>query len=143
MQDMLGHHVLSDGCRSVVAAARASVVGLLTVLRLREVPQADWPKCALKHGMIPTVRIRWVWPDMDLAAAMGEMDRDGVNQLPVMRDGTVLGMLTCGDVIDLLRSRRLAEAGSRFSRDSRTVCRRTLPSARSIHFASRCRLARS
>ena len=135
MQDMLGHHVLSDGCRSVVAAARASVVGLLTVLRLREVPQADWPKCALKHGMIPTVRIRWVWPDMDLAAAMEEMDRHGVKQLPLMRDRTVLGMLTRGDLIGFLRWLRLAE--SSLSRDSRTVCRPTLPSARSIHFASR------
>jgi CBS domain-containing protein len=93
---MLDHHILSGRRRSVVVKADASVVGLLTLQRLREVPQADWPKTTVKPVMISATRTTWVRPDMDLAAAMGEMDRDGVNQLPVMRDGTVLGMLARG-----------------------------------------------
>ena len=32
------------------------------------------------------------------------MDRDGVNQLPVMADGRVVGMLTREDVISFLRT---------------------------------------
>ena len=38
------------------------------------------------------------------------MDRDGVNQLPVMTDGHVLGMLSREDVITFLRT--LQELGS-------------------------------
>jgi signal-transduction protein with cAMP-binding, CBS, and nucleotidyltransferase domain len=38
------------------------------------------------------------------------MDRDGVNQLPVMADGQVLGMLSREDVITFLRT--LQELGS-------------------------------
>jgi signal-transduction protein with cAMP-binding, CBS, and nucleotidyltransferase domain len=32
------------------------------------------------------------------------MDRDGVNQLPVMTDGQILGMLSRDDVIGFLRT---------------------------------------
>jgi signal-transduction protein with cAMP-binding, CBS, and nucleotidyltransferase domain len=35
---------------------------------------------------------------------MEEMDRDGVNQLPVMTDGQIVGMLTREDVISYLRT---------------------------------------
>jgi CBS domain-containing protein len=34
------------------------------------------------------------------------MDRDGVNQLPVMVDGHCLGMLSRGDLVDFMRTRR-------------------------------------
>ncbi len=34
------------------------------------------------------------------------MDRDGVNQLPVMVDGQCLGMLSREDVISTMRTRR-------------------------------------
>ncbi len=35
---------------------------------------------------------------------MVEMDRDGVNQLPVVEDGRMVGMLTREDVISFLRT---------------------------------------
>jgi signal-transduction protein with cAMP-binding, CBS, and nucleotidyltransferase domain len=38
------------------------------------------------------------------------MDRDGVNQLPVMADGQILGMLSRDDVISYLRT--LQELGA-------------------------------
>ncbi len=37
---------------------------------------------------------------------MEEMDRDGVNELPVMVDGQVLGMLRREDIIGYLRTLR-------------------------------------
>jgi signal-transduction protein with cAMP-binding, CBS, and nucleotidyltransferase domain len=37
---------------------------------------------------------------------MAEMDRDGVNQLPVMTSGRIEGMLTREDIISYLRELR-------------------------------------
>jgi CBS domain-containing protein len=45
------------------------------------------------------MRIR---PDAELGDALGEMDRDGVNQLPVMAGDQLQGVLDRGDVISLL-----------------------------------------
>ena len=43
-------------------------------------------------------------PDTGLWEALEEMDRDGVNQLPVMTDGQIQGMLSREDIISYLRT---------------------------------------
>lgn len=54
--------------------------------------------------MTPVAQMKWVRPEAELRQALEEMDRDGVNQLPVMTDGTVVGMLSREDVISYLRT---------------------------------------
>jgi CBS domain-containing protein len=51
-------------------------------------------------------QLKQVQPNNELWAAVEEMDRDGVNQLPVTSDGHVLGMLSRDDVISYLRTLR-------------------------------------
>jgi CBS domain-containing protein len=63
------------------------------------------------QAMIPIERTKRVQPDTGLWAALEEMDRDGVNQLPVMVDGQIQGMLSREDVIGFLRT--LEEFGSK------------------------------
>jgi CBS domain-containing protein len=60
--------------------------------------------------MIPIEQTKRVQPDAELWAALEEMDRDGVNQLPVMVDGQLQGMLSRGDIISYLRT--LQELGA-------------------------------
>lgn len=54
--------------------------------------------------MIPSEQMKRIQPDSELWAALEEMDRDGVSQLPVMVDGQVQGMLRRDDVISVLRT---------------------------------------
>jgi CBS domain-containing protein len=54
--------------------------------------------------MIPVEQMKRVKPDTELWAALEEMDRDGVNQLPVMVDGKTEGMLSREDVVSYLRT---------------------------------------
>ena len=60
--------------------------------------------------MIPAEQMKRVRPDAELWAALEEMDRDGVNQLPVMMDGQIQGMLSREDVDQL--SAHLAGIGA-------------------------------
>jgi CBS domain-containing protein len=53
--------------------------------------------------MIPLAEVKRVRPEAELLDALEMMDRSGVNQLPVMADGKLLGMLSRDDVIDFLR----------------------------------------
>ena len=56
------------------------------------------------ESMIPLSRMKWVRPDTDLEAALKEMERDGMQQVPVMADGQVVGMLTRSDLLNFLRT---------------------------------------
>jgi CBS domain-containing protein len=60
--------------------------------------------------MIPIEQTKRVQPDAELWTALEEMDRDGVNQLPVMAHGHIQGMLSREDVITFLRT--LQEVGT-------------------------------
>ena len=43
-------------------------------------------------NMLPLEKIKRISPDKELWTALEQMDRDGVNQLPVMTDGRMVGM---------------------------------------------------
>ena len=54
--------------------------------------------------MLPLEKMKRISPDKELWTALEQMDRDGVNQLPVMSDGRMVGMLSREDVITFLRT---------------------------------------
>jgi CBS domain-containing protein len=54
--------------------------------------------------MIPAERMKWIRPDAELGDTLREMDRDGVNQLPVMVGDQLQGVLGRDDVISLWRT---------------------------------------
>ena len=54
--------------------------------------------------MLPLEQLKRTDPDTPLWTALQQMDRDGVNQLPVTRDHRVFGMLSREGVITFLRT---------------------------------------
>lgn len=104
LQGLVDDHILGSGRRSFVVRRGEEVVGLLTLHRVKQVPRTEWSTTTAAQAMIPVERVKRIRPDTPLWTALEEMDRDGVNQLPVMSDGTVVGMLTREDLISFLRT---------------------------------------
>jgi len=88
-------------------------LGLLTLHHIQKVSPAEWPTTAAAQVMIPAAQVKTARPDTELWAALEEMDRDGVNQLPVMANGRMSGILGPEDVLSFLRTLR-ALAYNRF-----------------------------
>jgi CBS domain-containing protein len=112
LQSLVDDHILGAGRRSFVVENGDQVVGLLTLHHLQNVPRDQWSSTMASQVMIPSSKWKQIGPDTELWDAIEVMDRDGVNQLPVMTDGRIEGMLTREDIIsylrDLSRSNRLA-----------------------------------
>jgi len=106
LQHLVDDHILESGRRSFVVKRSDVVVGLLTLHHFKEIPRSDWPTRTAAQAMIPLEQMKRVRPDEELWAALEEMDRDGVNQLPVMTDGQIQGMLSREDVVSYLRTLR-------------------------------------
>ena len=77
---------------------------MLTLHDVKEVPHSEWTTTTTAQAMIPAERMKRIRPDAELGDALGEMDRDGVNQLPVMAGDQLQGVLGRGDVISLLHT---------------------------------------
>jgi Zn-dependent protease/CBS domain-containing protein len=104
LQTLVDRHVLGNGQRSFVVKEGDKVAGLLTLHDIKELPRAEWPGTTAAQAMIPVAQVQRIQPDEELWAAIEEMQRDGVNQLPVMTDGHIEGMLRREDIIGYLRN---------------------------------------
>jgi CBS domain-containing protein len=104
LQQLVDHHILGSGRRSFVVEQDSEVVGLLTLHHLKEIPRSEWLSTTAAEAMIPFTQVKWVQADAQLWAILKQMDRDGVGQLPVMKNGHLLGMLSREDVINFLHT---------------------------------------
>ncbi len=102
LEQVIHEHILGSGHRSLIVEENGRVAGLLTIHELKKIPRAVWPATTVAQIMIPFEQMERVRPEMELAEALGKMDRNGVNRLPVMIEDQMQGMLGRDDVIGLL-----------------------------------------
>lgn len=104
LQQLVDEHVLATGRRCFLVNQGAATVGLVTLHRIKEVPRTDWANTTAAQVMLPLEELKRISPATELWAALQLMDRDGVNQLPVMTGSQVAGMLSREDVVTYLRT---------------------------------------
>jgi Zn-dependent protease/predicted transcriptional regulator len=121
LQKLVDEHILGGSQRCFLVTQGQEVVGLMTLHRIKEVPRPQWATTSAAEAMIPLERLKRIDADAEVWAALQEMDRDGVNQLPVTRDHRVIGMLSREDVIGFLRTLRELEAWQPRGAESRGI----------------------
>lgn len=104
LDQLINNHILGKGLRSLVVTQDDRVAGLLTLHNLKTIPSSAWPTTTAAQVMIPVSKMISIRPDADLVDALGEMDRDGVNLLPVMAGDQIQGVLGRDDVINFLHT---------------------------------------
>jgi Zn-dependent protease/CBS domain-containing protein len=109
LQSLVDKHILGNGHRSFVVERNDHPMGLLTIHQIKQVPKDEWAMTRADSAMLPLEKTRFVRPSTELEEAIKEMDSDGVNQLPVMDDGHIIGTLNREAVISFLRT--LSELG--------------------------------
>ena len=106
LQELVDDHILTSGQRCYLVRRGEDTVGLMTLHRLKEVPRTEWKRTSAAQVMLPLEKLKLTSPDAELSAALQKMDRDGVNQLPVIKDQHVTGMLSREDILTFLRTIR-------------------------------------
>jgi Zn-dependent protease len=102
LQELVDRHVLSGGARCLVVDGDAPSKGLVTLSNIRKVPRPAWPVTHVSDVMIPLEKLQVIAPNALLWTAVEKMGRDGVNQLPVVENGEIVGLLTREDVLHYL-----------------------------------------
>ncbi len=104
LQQLVDEHVLAGGRRCFLVNRGEDVLGLMTLHRIKAVPRPDWVHTTAAQVMLPLGELKRTSPNTELWTALQSMDRNGVNQLPVMTDSHVVGMLSREDVLTFLRT---------------------------------------
>ena len=104
LEQLINQHILGNGQRSLVVKQNDRVTGLLTFHNVKAIPASDRLTTTAAEVMIPVAKMKWIGPEAELVDALGEMDRDGVNQLPVLVGDQIQGVLGRDDVISFMRT---------------------------------------
>jgi Zn-dependent protease/CBS domain-containing protein len=105
VQDFVHQQLLRTGRRCFFVLENDRLVGLITPHEVRAVPPERWDFTTVREAMRPIGVIHSVSRDMPAMEALEIMGREDVNQLPVMSDGQVQGIVTRAHLLQVLRSR--------------------------------------
>ncbi len=104
------HHLLSGGKRAYIVEKNGQPVGILTIHQLQKAPKSQWSTTTVEQIMIPISRAKTVHLDDDLWTALSQMDREGVNQVLVVENGALAGILSREDLVSFLQHITMAGA---------------------------------
>jgi Zn-dependent protease len=103
IQDLIDHHIIEKGHRYFLVKENDQPVGLLTIHRIKEIPHEKRKETTVSEIMIPEAQVRKVNFKDNLSTALKKMDHTGVNQLIVMEDHKITGILSRDSILSLIR----------------------------------------
>jgi Zn-dependent protease/predicted transcriptional regulator len=104
VQDVV-ERLLHSGRRCFVVLDDGHVAGLVTPHEIRQIERSRWPVTLVDAVMRPLAGLQSVRPDAPLATALEVMARQNVNQLPVMSNSHLEGVLSRAEVVNYLQTR--------------------------------------
>jgi Zn-dependent protease/CBS domain-containing protein len=105
VQQFVEEHLLKSGRRCFVVEQNGQILGLVTPHEIKELDRARWPYTTLYDVMRPLDRLHTVSPATPIMEALETMGRDDVNQLPVVTDNRLEGVITRANVLQFLQTR--------------------------------------
>ncbi len=106
LQKLVDELLLPHGWRSAFVMQLDHLVGLITLRDIRHIPRDEWGQTPVGHAMTPAERLHIVSPQQSLNEVLPLMVARDVNQLPVVEDGRLVGVLSREDIVRFLEIRR-------------------------------------
>ncbi|MGH9796335.1 MAG: site-2 protease family protein [Candidatus Acidiferrales bacterium] len=97
--------LLQTGRRCHLVVDDGRLVGMMTVHAAGKVPRDDWPVTSIQHAMLPLDKVRHTRVDEPLLAVLERMQADDVNQMPVVSDGRVVGLISRDSILRMIQTR--------------------------------------
>ncbi|GBD10785.1 Putative zinc metalloprotease Rip3 [bacterium HR23] len=105
VQTVVDDYLLGRGVRCLLVSDAVRTYGLVTVHQVRQVPRERWAFTPIRDAMTPLERLVAVAPQDDAYRVLEVLDEAGVNQVPVVQDGQVVGLVTREHILHFLRVR--------------------------------------
>lgn len=86
-----------------------SLIGVISLGDVRSLSRSDWPDVAVREVMTPAEELVTVQADEEAADALNKLVQRDVRQVPVLRGGTLVGMLSRRDLVRWLQLHSDAE----------------------------------
>ena len=105
LQTFVNDHLLRSGKRCFIVEENGRVAGIVTSHEVKDVDREKWSQLTVRDVMLPLTRLHAVKPSTSLTEVLETMGREDVNQLPVMSNNHLAGIVSRGHILRLLRTR--------------------------------------
>jgi Zn-dependent protease/predicted transcriptional regulator len=99
------HEVLRTGRRCHVVTGAGRPVGLVTLASARALPREEWANTSIQAVMMPFDRAHCATPDEPALGVLQRMQTEDINQMPVVADGAIVGMIARDTILHVLQTR--------------------------------------
>ncbi len=106
LQRLVDEYFLPNGLRSAIVVQGDQFAGLITLGDIRHVPREQWTQTPVGMVMIPADRLHAISPTQNLNDVLSLMGSHDVNQLPVVENGRVVGILSRDAIIRYIEVHR-------------------------------------
>ena len=106
LQKLVDEYFLPRGLRSAFVMQGDQLAGLITLSDIRHVPRDQWPQTPVGYAMIPLERLHTITPQQNVKDVLPLMTGQDVNQLAVVQDGRLVGVLTREGILRSLEIQR-------------------------------------
>ena len=106
LADFVHGKLLATGRRCFLVTRGHEMIGMITPHQVREIPKERWDELRVADVMLPMDRIHAVTPETPVLEALELMGREDINQVPVVANGHIEGVLSRADLLQVLQSRQ-------------------------------------
>ncbi|MGD1993682.1 MAG: site-2 protease family protein [Anaerolineae bacterium] len=103
IEELVNKHIMQSDDQSFPVLDGDRLVGLITLGDVRSVSRNAWETTSVRDVMTPAQDLVTANADEDASEALEKLTQLDVRQLPVMRDGALVGLLRRRDVIKWLQ----------------------------------------
>jgi len=104
VQSFVEQYLLRTAQRCFVVTEKNEITGLVTPHEVKNIDRAKWPFMTMHDVMRPLGDLRSVSPDTSLTSALESMSQYDLNQLPVISNNHLEGVLSRAEVLSYLQT---------------------------------------
>jgi len=98
-------YLIPSGRRFFMVADEGRLQGILTLHNIKSVPQQDWDTTPVREIMTGVDKLKVAYPNQEALSVMEQMGESDINQMPVVSEGRVVGLVARDSLLRFLRIR--------------------------------------
>ncbi|MEX2470401.1 MAG: site-2 protease family protein [Pseudohongiellaceae bacterium] len=99
LDEVVEQHLLARGTRAWPVLENERLLGLLTFDDLRRVGREQWPSTQVREIMVDSAALVTIGPDEAGFQALAALSQHAINQMPVLDNGRLVGMVHREDIL--------------------------------------------
>ncbi|MFQ6122844.1 MAG: site-2 protease family protein [Dehalococcoidales bacterium] len=102
---LVQEYIFTRGHRCFLVADEGELKGILTLQNIKSVAQPNWEMMPVKNIMTPVEQLKIAYPSQHALEVLEQMNENDINQMPVVSEGRVIGLITRDSLLRFLRTR--------------------------------------